>query len=88
MTPQQCDSHAIDNGITHADSCYLIEATPDTGAGKVHSYAYPEVTEVYSFECYGGNAIGQCWHPSTEANFGLIMAFAAAIKWDAEMTID
>lgn len=55
----------------------------DFGAGLGISHTYP-VALVYSFECNAGTGIGCSWHPSSEAHFGRLMAYAAAVKWDAE----
>lgn len=83
MTPQQVDRFEIDNGLTNANHCLLVQPSlMDVGAGKVHSYVFPEYTCVYSFQSYSGDAIGMAWCPSTEANFGMAMAFAASIRWD------
>lgn len=80
---QQTDRFAIDNGLTNANHCFLVQPSGIyVGAGKVHSYVFPEHTSVYSFQSYSGDAIGMAWCPSVEANFGLAMAFAASVRWD------
>lgn len=79
------DRFATDNGMTNANDCYLIHFDgADIGSGKVHSYVFPKYSSVYSFQCYSGDAIGSSWCLSEEANFGVAMAYAAAIRWDAE----
>jgi hypothetical protein len=70
--------------LTYADDSRLIRSTANVGSGAVVSFVYPDVTVVYAFECYGGSLLSACWCPTSEHAFGRLMAFAAAVRWDAE----
>lgn len=57
------------------------------GAGMGISHCC-ECVYIYSFECYAGSSIGGSWHPVNEAKFGRLMAFASAVRWEADLLIE
>ena len=73
-----CD---YDETLVDLNSWQLIQFG-DVGSGMGISHCYP-YAYIYSYESYSGSGICHSWHPVEEAKFGRMMAFAAAIRWDA-----
>jgi hypothetical protein len=81
--PQSIDIY--DEALVDMNSWNLIcPEGSDIGAGMGISQCYPEYANVYSFECYSGSGICHSWHPVAEAKFSRLIAYACAIRWDAQ----
>ena len=86
--PQSVFNHS-DNGLTRSTECHLISPlSMDIGSGSCTSYAFPHYSIVYNYECHTGTPLCHSWCLTTEAQFGRLMAFAAAIRWDMEFDSD
>ena len=86
--PQSVFNHS-DNGLTRSTDCNLINPpSMIIGSGSCTSYVFSHYSIVYNYECYGGTPLCHSWCLTTEVQFGRLMAFAAAIRWDMESGSD
>lgn len=56
----------------------------DIGSAIAASSDYPEFTLISSFERYSGGNIYCGWCPKEETPMAQLLAYASAVRWDAE----